>query len=557
MPQSIKSASNADGASICSKRSKCSTYRKLNDCSRVDENLFGEPEKLKMLLKSDHYPRVDGRGEDVQINVYRHGGLLGCPPKFVHGKPEKLKVYANDFVRELVVPGDNIKEKTILLPSGEFKRIKDKAKFLTPEQIKEAEKEEKALKEKQMMESADRKFEMKKLDIARRVNERLNDLEEEAKQKAQYLLTKAMEQRQEEEDEIKMLNEQIMNAKIQAIRDAQVLEKMQIEKEINDENQRLDNMMEMERQKGIKMQEEIDRRKREEEMLGACEIMKQINQNQQDRLLQLERLEQENAEARRKMAADMLEELDRRAKKRAEQDRLREELNRSNQQMIEMRLKEKEQDRLFDLKILKEQQDKAAREAAYEAEQERIRLEKEMEIARLRSLQEKASDEAAERDALRAKRAQEEAERQFRRKELEAARKLAAEKEEMNRERLTQAENKKRLLAMEVSRERAEFERILRAQKEMIKKDKREAELRKQNQINFCNEIKRQICEMEQERIAERNAFFEEGVRMEEEARLRRLRLEDAKNRKMNELRKAGIPEKYLLQVERKCGFKA
>ncbi|VUZ40498.1 unnamed protein product [Hymenolepis diminuta] len=68
-------------------------------------------------------------------------------------------------------------------------------------------------------------------------------------------------------------------------------------------------------------------------------------------------------------------------------------------------------------------------------------------------------------------------------------------------------------------------------------------------------ELKKQICEKEQQRIAERNAFFEEGIRNEEEARLRRMRLIEAKNRKMNELRKAGIPEKYLADVERKAGL--
>ena len=47
------------------------------------------------------------------------------------------------------------------------------------------------------------------------------------------------------------------------------------------------------------------------------------------------------------------------------------------------------------------------REAAYEKEVEAKRIEKEREVARLRALQERARDEQAERDALRAKRAQE------------------------------------------------------------------------------------------------------------------------------------------------------
>lgn len=48
---------------------------------------------------------------------------------------------------------------------------------------------------------------MKAIDINRQKNEPLNDLEEEAKEKAQHLLSKANEQRQEQEDEIKHLNE--------------------------------------------------------------------------------------------------------------------------------------------------------------------------------------------------------------------------------------------------------------------------------------------------------------------------------------------------------------
>ncbi len=71
----------------------------------------------------------------------------------------------------------------------------------------------------------------------------------------------------------------------------------------------------------------------------------------------------------------------------------------------------------------------------------------------------------------------------------------------------------------------------------MIAKEKSEDNRRNKMKIEFCNGLRRQICEKEQQRIAERNAFFEEGVRLEEEARLRRLRLEDAKTRKMAELK--------------------
>lgn len=46
-----------------------------------------------------------------------------------------------------------------------------------------------------------------------------------------------------------------------------------------------------------------------------------------------------------------------------------------------------------------------------------------------------------------------------------------------------------------------------------------------------------QIKEKEQAKISERNAFFEEGVRLDEEARLRRLKLDEIKRKKLGELR--------------------
>ena len=56
----------------------------------------------------------------------------------------------------------------------------------------------------------------------------------------------------------------ILNAKCHAIRDAQVLEKQQIKREMADESKRLDMMMEIERLNALKIQEEIERRRHEQ-----------------------------------------------------------------------------------------------------------------------------------------------------------------------------------------------------------------------------------------------------------------------------------------------------
>lgn len=61
---------------------------------------------------------------------------------------------------------------------------------------------------------------------------------QEAKEKSQYLLQKAQEQMEEQEDEIKKLNEIILNARCHAIRDEQLVEKTEIKEEQLEEDQR-------------------------------------------------------------------------------------------------------------------------------------------------------------------------------------------------------------------------------------------------------------------------------------------------------------------------------
>lgn len=139
-----------------------------------------------------------------------------------------------------------------------------------------------------------RKKKIQEYDNQRKRNEKLEDYDLQAKEESEYLLKRANELRQEREDEIKHLNELILNAKVHAIRDAQVLEKKQIKKEILDEDRRLDQMMEVDRLNAIKMQEEIERHRHEEQREGAKIIVKQMENNQQEKLIKNEIKEQEN-----------------------------------------------------------------------------------------------------------------------------------------------------------------------------------------------------------------------------------------------------------------------
>ena len=52
--------------------------------------------------------------------------------------------------------------------------------------------------------------------------------------------------------------------------------------------------LQVDRQASIKIQEEIERQRKDEQLMGAAKLMEQIHENEQERLFELERKDQEN-----------------------------------------------------------------------------------------------------------------------------------------------------------------------------------------------------------------------------------------------------------------------
>ena len=73
------------------------------------------------------------------------------------------------------------------------------------------------------------------------------------------MLGKAKAMMDEQDDEIKKLNEVILNAKCHAIRDSQLKEKDDISKAMKEEEERLDMMMEIDRVKALAEFEEREK----------------------------------------------------------------------------------------------------------------------------------------------------------------------------------------------------------------------------------------------------------------------------------------------------------
>ncbi|UJR34267.1 hypothetical protein I4U23_021671 [Adineta vaga] len=540
-PASTTGGSNGGNGSLTARRAGTNyRYRTVNAQSEVDETLFGAPHRVEAAAKM----RAERQQNDEKPNEY-------TTKQVSPAKKQVVRHITKDLIRDIIVR-DESTSSSIIIDSGTYERLAHAARN-RPKDIRENELRQSIRLRESVDEELDRrKKTIQEFDQQRKKNAPLDDIEQEAKDEAEYMLKRANDLRQEQEDEVKHLNELILNAKCHAIRDAQVLEKRQIKKEVKEEDKRLDMMMEVDRLNALKIQDEIEKRRHLQNKEGASMVLKQIEELEKEKILKEEAREQENAamfEYIQKLQEKDFEEF---AKRKESQKKLAKELLKANHDIEEQRVFRKQHDRLSDLAVLEFQKAKAARDAAHEAEVERKRSEKEKEVARLRAQQERSRDLQADKDALRARREQERREREWREKERIQAMKKKDMEDEMRLARDWQIKNKEQYIAIEAARERAEFERVLKAQLSQAEKDRQEQVARISKRDKFANELRDQIIRHEKQKVAERTAFFEEGVRLDEQARLRRVQLDEIKTRKLNDLRRAGVPEKYCADIERK-----
>ncbi|XP_057625944.1 cilia- and flagella-associated protein 45 [Chionomys nivalis] len=544
MPLSTGDASSS--ASTASNRSRNRTrYRTKAVNSEVDESLFGGVK-----------PAPQGRSDSPIVLLRdKHAVRKTLTALGLDHKPETIQLITRDMVRELIVPTEDPSGESVIISPEEFERIKWASQVLTKEELEAKEQAFKKEKEAILEAVTIRKKIMKQKEMAWSNNKKLSDLEEVAKERAQNLLQRANKLRMEQEEELKDMSKIILNAKCHAIRDAQILEKQQIRKELEEEEKRLDQMMEEDRQKSLQRQKDREKKRKEERLRGKRHIVEQIKKNEEERSLLAEHREQEKEQMLAYMERLQEEDLQDLERRHQEKLKMQAEIKRINDENQRQKAERLAQEKLADQMVMEFTKKKMAREAEFEAEQERIRREKEKEIARLRAMQEKAQDYRAEQDALRAKRNQEVADREWRQKEKENAQKKMETEEKLRKSRLEQVAFKEHTLAVQVQRDRDEFERILRAQREQIEKEKLEQEKKAMGCLQHANELRRQVRENQQKQVQNRLATFEEGRRLKEEAQKRRERIEDIKKQKLEELRATGLPEKYCIEAERKANI--
>merc|ERR1719284_2003073 len=97
--------------------------------------------------------------------------------------------------------------------------------------------------------------------------------------------------------------------------------------------------------------------------------------------------------------------------------------------------------------------------------------------------------------------------------------------------------------------EKEDFERVLRVNMQRQREEAEAHEAAETIRRRHQQDLLAQIHEAEEKRIKQRQEHLEEGRKIRERLQRERVHLEMVKERKLRELRAAGVPEKYVAEL--------
>ena len=352
-------------------------------------------------------------------------------------------------------------------------------------------------------------------------------------------------------DATKEMDQLLKYAKVVSIRDLQKKEHIDMENAYKAKENKLFLMMELERLKELKYQEEKEKEKHQQRLQSAKVIKNQIKENEIKRLQEREMKIREGELMKKQIKAMQDEELRNEEKKRLENLRLAKEIENINKiselNKDKKRLMEKEED----LKRLKYNMEKAKKEEEEIMEKKRLQAQKERETQKMREKQEKFADKQALLDELRAKRAYEEAEKKAREKEIEEMKKLERQKLELIEGNEWQKMAKKSRLQEQALADQKEYQDIIKKQIADMEEDRRQEEIRKNLYNSNGEALRRQMKEKYEKRRVLERGILEEGRRIKQEQDDYRKTLERNKKEKLDEMERYHIQPKYRVDLQK------
>lgn len=354
-----------------------------------------------------------------------------------------------------------------------------------------------------------------------------------------------------DDEAVREMDKMCLYAKISSVRDRQLKEKEEMEKIFKKKEEKIDLMVEIERLKELKNQEEKEKNLQKIKQDGKKVILDQIEDNKKARLKQKEIEEKERLELLKRIEEQELKKKELELIRKKEQEKRIQESIEANKKAILAKKERILAEREEDLKIERYNREKYKKEE--EAYKEKIRLEKEkeLELQKLREKQEKAQDNQEILDAIRAKRAFDEANRKERIKLKEEL--LLKQKRIKD---LIDANNRQRLdkeiqLAEEAKKEKEEFERIIKEYEKEIEEKKEMERIKIRKLLEHNADLQRQIIEKEERNKVIQREILEEGRKDRQNRDQYVKSIEAIKRDKIKSLQDMNIDEKYIVPLKK------
>ncbi|XP_037049885.1 cilia- and flagella-associated protein 45-like [Bradysia coprophila] len=452
---------------------------------------------------------------------------------------ELLKIISQENVRDLLVPLPPVAHPSIF-PAKEIHRMKTEGNEYSEKErlarVREYEVNKKRLEE----ECERRKMLMKEMDKMKEEKRKCASDIPESESIRGKILDRAFLAQHEQTEEIQRANRLILATKCHVIRDAQIAEKYEIEREIREEDNRLDKMMLEERDKALKLVDINEMKQKIHNAKVAEELKVQLHQRELAKLLEAERIEEEAKKITKAIIAT-----------NKQKQKIKEELEKFKELSEYLKNVAFEEQRIADMKSQEYMRAKQARDKAVLRERQLKLEQQQREADALLKLQTQMLDTKNEREEMNLRRNQEEKEREFRRREKEAAIKRKALEKELERVRAAQLKELEKAKAIELTRDKMEFDIALEKLKfeEAKEKEKREKSLKEQEKyrIEITNQMKQKQIEKKEKQRRERIEFINE----QEKERERVKNIQTIIKAKINGMREAKIPEKFVKGCER------
>lgn len=386
---------------------------------------------------------------------------------------------------------------------------------------------------------------MEKNKVEKKGNESLRNTDEGV------ILDKAFMAKQEQEEEIKIANRVILTTKCQVIRDAQIAEKNEIERELRDENIRLEKMMNEDRENALKHEDKKKDHLKKINERHALEIKNQLRQREMSKVLEAERIEEEAKAMGKAQIAITLDMMEREKERKEKTAKIRNELQKANELSEFFKRLQFEEQRIADLKVQEYMKQRQERHKQLLHKKKIAKEQQERERERLLQLQQRLIETKSAQTDMSMRREQEEKEREFRKKEKDAALKRRENEKALVEARSAQLEEVKRARAIQIAREESEFQRTCQKLKSEEERENKLAASKIIERDRYRNEIINQMNEREMVRRENGRKAKNEFNANQEAERNRQKNVQSAILNKIQDMRNNKVPEKFIKDVER------